>query len=75
MYEICAKTFLEGTYMCAQSFLVCTRVTACVHAHMCSLAGTLVRILRFEKVESGSPDSYDPCPCPMLNRVKCLTLQ
>src|SRR6218665_1642082 len=34
------KTFLEGTFMCAQSFLVCTRLTACVCAH--SLKGTLI---------------------------------
>jgi len=24
MYEVCAKTFFEGTFMCAQSFRVCT---------------------------------------------------
>src|SRR6218665_453952 len=38
VYEICAKTFLEGTFMCAPSFLVCARLKACVHTH--SLEGT-----------------------------------
>jgi len=32
MYEICANTLLEGTFMCAPSFLVCTCLTACVRA-------------------------------------------
>jgi len=27
------KTFLEGVFMCARSFLVCARLTACVHSH------------------------------------------
>ena len=30
VYEICAKTFLEGKFMCAQSFLVCARLAVCV---------------------------------------------
>jgi len=34
------KTFLEGTFICTPSFLVCARLTTCVHAH--SLEGTLV---------------------------------
>ena len=34
------KHFFEGTFMCAQSFLVSAHLTACVHAH--SLEGTLV---------------------------------
>ena len=45
MYKICAETFLEETFMCAPSFLVCVRLTACVctvHAHTHSLEGTLV---------------------------------
>ena len=42
MYETCAKTFLEETSMCAPSFLVCTRLTACVCTH--SLEGTLLMI-------------------------------
>ena len=36
VYEICAKTFLEGTFMCAPSFLVradCALLMACVHTH------------------------------------------
>jgi len=39
VYEICAKTFFGGTFMCVPSFLVCARLMACVHAH--SLEGTL----------------------------------
>src|SRR6218665_2617988 len=27
VYDICAKTFLEGTVTCAPSFLVCARLT------------------------------------------------
>src|SRR6218665_2485020 len=30
MYEICAKTFLEGTFMCAPSFLLCAGLMACL---------------------------------------------
>ena len=43
MYEICAHTFLEGTFMFASCFLVCARLTTCVCvcAHMHSVAGTL----------------------------------
>src|SRR6218665_2731320 len=42
VYEIIiCKTFLEGTFMCAPSFLVCARLTACVHVH--SSKGTLAR--------------------------------
>ena len=33
IYEICAETFLEGTFMCAPSFLVCAHLTACVRTH------------------------------------------
>jgi len=41
------KTFLEGTFMCAQSFLGCTCLTACVRAH--SLKGTLIpTIIKWE---------------------------
>ena len=32
VYEICAKTFLEGTFMCTPSFLVCAHLMACVCA-------------------------------------------
>jgi len=39
--EICAKTFWEGTFLCAPSFLVCARLTTCVRAH--SLEVTLTR--------------------------------
>jgi len=28
------KTFLKGTFMCAPSFLVCARLTNCVHAQL-----------------------------------------
>src|SRR6218665_1670642 len=28
-----SRRFLEGTFMCASSFLVCARLTACVRAH------------------------------------------
>src|SRR6218665_1323365 len=35
------KAFLEGTFMCTPSFLVCARLTTCVHTH--SLEGKLVR--------------------------------
>src|SRR6218665_1814023 len=31
-YKICAKAFLEGTFMFAPSFLVCAGLTACVRA-------------------------------------------
>jgi len=29
---VCAKKIVEGTFMCAPSFLVCTRLTTCVCA-------------------------------------------
>jgi len=38
------NTFLEGTFMCAPSFLACARcarLTNCVLAHAHSLEGTL----------------------------------
>jgi len=41
MYEIGVKTFVEGIFMCAPSFLVCARLTTCAHAH--NLEGTLVQ--------------------------------
>jgi len=28
------KPFLEGTFVCAPSFLVCARLTICVRMHM-----------------------------------------
>jgi len=34
MYEMCAKTFFKGKFMCAPSFLVGTHLTTCVRAHM-----------------------------------------
>jgi len=34
VYEVRAKTFLEGTSLCTQSFLVCAHLTACLRAHM-----------------------------------------
>jgi len=42
MCEIRAKLFLEGTSMCAQTFLVCARLTACVRTFVHSLEGTLM---------------------------------
>jgi len=35
------NTFLEGTFVCAPSFLVCARLTTCVRAHTHILEGTL----------------------------------
>ena len=32
MYEICAKSFLEGTFMCAPSIPVCARLMTCVQS-------------------------------------------
>jgi len=36
------KPFLDGAFMCAQSFLVRTRLAACLHAHKHSLYETLL---------------------------------
>jgi len=33
MYEICAKTILERTFMCTPSFPVCACLTTCVQEH------------------------------------------
>jgi len=33
VYEIVAKAFLEGIFMCAPCFLVCARLTTCVRRH------------------------------------------
>ena len=34
MYEICAKAFLEGTFMSVPRFLVCTHLMTCVRAQL-----------------------------------------
>ena len=47
MYEICAKSFWEGTFICAPSFLLCV-VSRLVRAH--SLEGTLVPIMNVANV-------------------------
>jgi len=33
MKKYIQKTFLEGAFMCAPSFLVCARLTTCVCVH------------------------------------------
>jgi len=33
VYEICAKTFLEGNLLRAPSFFVCARLMTCAHLH------------------------------------------
>ena len=42
--QMCAKTFLERIFMCAQRFLVCAHLTACVRARALAhtLEGTLI---------------------------------
>ena len=49
MYEICAYTFLEGTFMCISSFLVCVRLTTCA----CARTGYMVHCLQYSFKSGG----------------------
>src|SRR6218665_3152119 len=61
MTEICAKLSLEGTFMCAPSFLVCAHLTARVRAH--SLEGTLTQVKSYDRLLRGDHSTWKGPQC------------